>query len=237
MAPHAPLLLPEVAGSKNASRTGSVGHAVASLDLGRPDVVVIASPHGRSSGVYSGCAGDLDAFGPRGIEVAAETEPDVVASLAAAWGTTVVDERVDHGVVVPLRLLRAGGAAVVAISFAEGLEADEAVAEGEALAAALRDVASGTRVAFVASANLSAGHGERAPLPSIEGAAETDAAVIRCLRDEPAGLSGLAAALAAGGSCAAAPLAAFGMLFGGRRCDVLAYDHPFGVGHAVASAR
>ncbi len=191
--------------------------AVASLDFPGAEVIVLASPHGTRTGVYRVPSGDLDAFGPRGI--AAEAEPGPAGELARAWGRPVIDDKADYGIVVPLRLL-APAAPVVAVAFAEGSEDDDGLAN----AVASLD----PTVAFVASANLSPGLGPRSPLPSLEGAAEADAAVLTALREAPE------RAVVPPESCAAPTLAAFGALFAGRTCEVLAYEHPFGVGYAVA---
>lgn len=223
MVPHAPLLLPEVGGSRGAA----VAAAVKAVDLSGAGAIVLASPHGSVSGVYRRPAGDLDAFGPRGVKVAAEPAEDLGRSLSEAWGRPLLDGGADHGVVVPLRLLSAS-APVVAVAFEEGVDTHEGVVLAEAVSKL------GGAIAFVASANLSAGLNDRSPLPSLEGAADADAAVIAALRDDPAALVARAESLARAGSCAAPTLAAFGSLFAGRPCDVLAYEHPFGVGYAVA---
>lgn len=198
--------------------------AVRSLDLSEADVIVLASPHGTETGVYRSAAGDLDAFGPRGLDVAAARDGALVEALAAAWGRPVLDAKADHGVVVPLRLLTPP-APVVAVAFEEGADPRA----GSALAAAVTSL--GGSVAFVASANLSPGLDDRSPHPSLPGAAEADAAVLVALREAPE------RAAAPPESCAAPVLAAFGSLFAGRPCEVLAYDHPFGVGYAVAITR
>jgi hypothetical protein len=232
VAPHAPLLLPEVAGPANAARTEAVAAAVASIDLADADVVVVVSPHGRTTGVYARALGDLGAFGPRGIDVSRATDAGFAAALAEAWRRPVLDEPADHGIVVPLRLLPAA-APVVAVAFEEGAPAGLA----RDLASALETVAGDRTVAFVASANLSAGLRERAPVPSLDGAAAVDDRVLRALQLDPGALTEQGGELARAGSCAAAPLAAFGTLFAGRTCEVLAYDHPFGVGYPVAVTR
>lgn len=229
MVPHAPLLLAEVAGEARAAAGAPVREAVASIDLGDVDVVVIASPHGRATGVYASPAGDLDGFGPKGIGAVPPADPALAVQLAEAWGRPLLLEEADHGVVVPLRLLPVLDVPVVAVAFEEGAGADGA----RALAATL----SGRRVAFVASANLSAGLDERSPLPSLDGAAAADDAVLSALRERPGELADLGPVLERAGSCAGAPLTAFGVLFGRRPCDVLAYEHPFGVGYAVAVTR
>ncbi|HEX2195821.1 MAG TPA: hypothetical protein VHJ76_02750 [Actinomycetota bacterium] len=226
--PHAPLLLPEVAGKKNASATAPVAEAVASLDLGDPDVTLIASPHGSTTGVYARVEGNLDAFGPRGVDVSAPTDAELAAALAREWGRPLLDEPADHGIVVPLRLL-AATSPVVAVA----LGPDDADAFVQALLGVTRDRA----IAFVASANTSAGLDERAPLPSLDGARDADEDVLDALRERPADLGRRLDALAAAGSCAVATLGAFGLLFPDRPCEVLAYAHPFGVGYPVAVAR
>ena len=226
MVPHAPLLLPEVARA-NAAATSIVRAAVGTLVFEGP--VVIASPHGRRAGVYKRVSGDLDAFGPHDVSASAPPDEDFARDLAEAWRMPLLDEPADHGIVVPLRLLPAAPA-VVAVAFK-----DEGAGDGAALARALLSV--GRSFSFVASANLSAGLTERAPVPSIEGAAEADVAALSALRDSPEALAGLGPDLTAAGSCGAPVLAAFGTLFAGRSGDVLAYEHPFGVGYAVAVTR
>lgn len=234
--PHAPLLLREVAGERNAAATAAISAAVAALDPGAADVTVIASPHGRATGVYARAEGNLDAFGPRDVSASAAGDPAFAAALAEEWGVPLLEEPADHGIVVPLRLLRVGSP-VVAVAFAEGVAPGAARSEAESLARALAAVADRRSVSFVASANTSAGLGERAPLPSLDGASAAEEAVLRALRESPGDLGGHLDALAAAGSCATAPLAAFALLFAGRTCEVLAYEHPFGVGYPVALTR
>ena len=208
--------------------------AAAAIDLTRTGTVVIASPHGPETGVYARPGGDLDAFGPRGISAEAAGDDDFAHALAERWGRPVLDGPADHGIVVPLRLLGTDGVAVVAVTFAEGLDAEAAAAEAGRLTSALG--ALGTGFSFVASANTSAGLDERAPLPSLPGAPEAEAAVIEALGGDPATLAAQLPALARAGSCGAGPLAAFALLAAGRRCRLVAYGHPFGVGYPVAVA-
>ena len=235
--PHAPLLLGEVAGPEIAPATDEIASAIRSIDLGGTDTLVIASPHGGSSGLYALVEGDLDAFGCRGIGAAAPVGTGVGRGLAKQWGRPTQEGGADYGVVVPLRLLDRRDAPVVPVAFREGLAAPDAVAEAASFVEALRALDPPGTIAFVASANLSAGLDERSPVPSIEGAAAADDAVLRALREDPSGLVDLAGAIEGAASCAAATLAAFGMLFGGRSCDVLAYACPFGVGYPVAVVR
>lgn len=226
MVPHAPLLLPELGGS----RGGPIVDAVGAIDLSGVDAVVVASPHGRATGVYRAPEGNLDAFGPRGLDASADPDDAFAEELAAAWARPVLEDPADHGVVVPLRLL-ATPAPVVAVAFEEGIAPDQGTALARAITSAGRDVA------FVASANLSAGLNDRSPLPSLPGAGETDAAVLESLQNDPAKLLDQVHSLERAGSCAAPVLAAFGALFAGRPCEVLVYGAPFGVGYPVAVTR
>ncbi len=226
--PHAPLLLPEVVA---ADGTAPVREAMRSIDLRDADLIVIAAPHGRSTGIYTRTTGNLDAFGPRGIDVAKPTDAVFAQTLARSWGGRLLDAALDHGAVVPLRLLETRGAPVVAVAFREGALPVE---EARRLARAVTAAADGRRIAFVASANTSAGLSERAPLPSLEGAAAVDRCVLRALRERPGDLPACADDLVRAGSCGAGPLAAFGFLFPEEKCSVAAYERPFGVGYAVA---
>jgi aromatic ring-opening dioxygenase LigB subunit len=223
--------LTEVAGKVVAP---DVIEAARGLSLGDPSIIVLASPHGRATGVYASPAGDLGPFGRSDVAASAPTDRGVVAELARAWGRPVLDAPADHGIVVPLRLLGPRDVPVIALTFEEGREAAATTGEAETLAGALGEVA-GT-VAFVASANTSAGLTERAPLPSLPGAEAAEHALLDALESDPRRVPSCLPALTEAGSCAAGPLAALSFLLGDRRCKVLAYGHPVGVGYAVASS-
>jgi aromatic ring-opening dioxygenase LigB subunit len=209
-----------------------VTEAIRDIRLPAADAVVIVSPHGATTGVYRAASGNLDAFGPRGIAVDAPPAPDLAAAVATAWDCPLLDGPADHGVVVPLRLVDTGDTPVIAVAFEEDLAG---VTDGEGLARALH-VIDGT-IVFVASAHTSAGLTETAPLTSLPGAGDADEAVLAALRSDPAGLVASFGALAAAGSCSVAPLAAFALLCEGRSSELLAYEHPFGVGYPVAVTR
>ncbi|MFN2588715.1 MAG: hypothetical protein ABR613_11440 [Actinomycetota bacterium] len=226
------MLLEEVAGRAAAP---AVSAAARGLRFPQDARILLASPHGAGTGVYAAPRGDLDGFGPRGISVAATADRSFARDLAGAWERPLLDEPADHGIVVPLRLLDTGDAPVVAVAFEEGLDAAAVVDEAKALVAGLDGVRG--PVAFVASANTSAGLGDAAPLPSLPAAAAADAAALDALRRDPRLLVPLLPDLAAAGSCAVGPLAALALLLGDRPCDVRAYEHPAGVGYAVAATR
>ena len=65
--PHAPVLLPPVSGEENASPIGAVRAAIAGLEFGEIEAIVLLSPHGSRTGVYRSTAGSLADFGLRGI--------------------------------------------------------------------------------------------------------------------------------------------------------------------------
>ena len=44
--PHAPVLLPPVSGDENAARTAAVRTAIAGLEFGEIEAIVLLSPHG-----------------------------------------------------------------------------------------------------------------------------------------------------------------------------------------------
>jgi len=240
--PHAPVLLPEISGERAARVTHTLRVAARSIEFDDADVVVLLSPHGPASGVYGKVRGSLEAFGLPGVATDRATDPALLSRLARAWGRPVLPGPVDHGVVVPLALGSFSGP-VIAAAVAEatgpaGPHGDGAAAQGGAFAEALSELAQGCGVAFVASANTSAGLTQAAPLSELEGAKAAEKRLLRALAQ--GGDSVGEAALRAqrdGGSCAAGPLAAFGALFEGVPAEVHAYGHPFGVGYLVATAR
>ena len=139
--------------------------------------------------------------------------------------------QLDHGVLVPLLLL-GGKLPVVAAGLDEELPAEAAIEKGRAFVEALADV--DARIAFVASANTSAGLSARAPLGLVEGAEESERTLIEVLSTGTGDVdSALRDVAAVGSSCAAGPLAAF-MTLWPRGAQVSSYERPFGVGYLVA---
>jgi hypothetical protein len=62
---------------------------------------------------------------------------------------------------------------------------------------------------------------------------ETD--VLKALSADPSTLeSSIQALWSDGGSCSTSTLAVYGRVFAGRASEVVAYQHPFGVGYTVA---
>ncbi|MGH2731207.1 MAG: hypothetical protein ACRDJI_11455 [Actinomycetota bacterium] len=214
--------------------------AIAELRPRDVDLIVILSPHGARTGVYAGPGGSLDDFGVHGLEGEAETDRDAAAGLSKVWGTPLLDERADHGVVTPLLLMAPNAAPVIACTLVESTgpgaaPVERALDDARTFAAALKDLAAERRVLFMASANTSAALHPRAPLRERPEGRELDDAVLRALESDPGGLLDIPASLwRTAGACGAGPLTAFGTLFEGRPATVLGYAHPAGVGYLVA---
>jgi hypothetical protein len=254
--PHAPLLSEWVSGrevsSACATTLGSLDafRAGGRYDLGRADVLVIASPHGRSTGIYATIDGSLEGFGAGLPGLEAPGDEDAAELMAAHSGLPFGAGPVDHGVVVPLLLLVGGpdpdedGSIETEVlsplkvppivACVQG-EDDDPFAFGRAVAQAATQLAKERSVAILASAHTSAGLTPRAPLTELEGARDFDDAILATLGRDAGGLADAdAAAWAAQGSCGAGPLTAFGHLFKGSAAEVLSYESPFGVGYLVA---
>jgi hypothetical protein len=236
--PHAPVLLPPVSGDENAARTAVVRTAIAGLDLGDVEAIVLLSPHGSGTGVYRSTAGSLADFGMPGIRATHPTVDGIVSELSSAWGRPILEGPVDHGVLVPLLSL-CPAAPVVAASLRETASVDrdgvqESVAEGHAFVDAVSHL-SDRRLAFVASCNTGAGLSSRAPLTEVSRAIELEGRLVGEM--ERGTLSGdLAIEVGCAGSCAAGTLAGFAAAFGESQIKVRAHEAPFGVGYLVASA-
>lgn len=231
--PHAPVLLPAVSPA-HASATEPIRSAVASASFDDVDVIVLMTPHGPATGIYRDVKGALDGFGVTGVSLECATDAAFRDELAAAWKVPLLDDLIDHGALVPTLLLSPRVPVVVA-SLSEDLSMDDATRAGTGLAAALQSVSVTTRVALVASVNMSAGIGPRGPLPDLPGAEPLERAIALACETDLADLTDLAPDVATiAGSCGAGPLTAFGRVFAGQRAEVLAHEHPFGVGYLVA---
>ena len=229
--PHAPLLLPEVLVSSREGAAARVraGCVAAALSMSGPRALV-ASPHAVRTGVYVSPYGDLAALGPRAPAALCPLDLAFSEELARRWGRPLLEEPLDHGIVVPL-LLAEPAVPVVAIGFEEGGESAE---EAASLAQILRDLEMEGSV--VASANLSAGLNDRAPLTRLTGAEQLERETTEALMRDAGTLLQNAPRLAAeAGSCGLGPLALLGHLFEGSPAEVLAHEWPYGVGYLVAT--
>ena len=195
------------------------------------------SPHGRRTGVYRRPAGDLGGFGYPNVGLVIHSHEERAAALAKAWGAELLDEPVDHGVVVPFILWEpkhhpARAPVILTAAIAEDADAEAA---GQAFAEAVSESTDGEDVLFVASANGSTGLSPRAPLTELDGARKVQDAFLAALGSGGSDLGDVARALARdAGSCGLGPLVAFARLCGGRPSKILAHEEPVGVGYTVA---
>ncbi|MPZ70368.1 MAG: hypothetical protein GEU71_12700 [Actinobacteria bacterium] len=241
--PHAPLLtigansdgIPEVMATIRSALEG-----VRSIPS---DVVILVGPHGPTTGVYRTPAGSLAGFGAPGMHAGA-ARSEVSTTLAEAWGVPEIDGS-DHGVIVPLLLDALPPVPIVACTLADWTgnstgwgdegDPDTSMASAARLGEAIASLAADGSVLVVASAHTSAALSPRAPLTEREEGSRLDDRILGALRGDPRGLLDISPSQwAAGGACGAGPLTLFGQLFGGRSCEVLAYEAPVGVGYLVA---
>ena len=231
LVPHAPLLVLDDARSRAdvaLERVRAGAREVATLLDG---TLVVVSPHAPATGVYVSTRGGLRAFGVPRADAAYNVDQDMSARVAALWGRPALDEHLDHGVTVPLRLLAHDGP-VVAVGIAE-VEAG-VVDVARSLAQALEPV----EAAVIASVNGGAGVTARGPLTELPQGAALEAELRSVLEEDVGGLHELAPRLAAdGGSCSLGPLLVMAHLFEGMSMDVLAHEWPVGVGYPVAVTR
>jgi hypothetical protein len=231
--PHAPLLIGPHRGNalRAATRTRE---AVAALRLtdGAPCIAVLSS-HGRVTSVYEAGHGSLRDFGIDSADLDVAVDRGLTEELASAWHEPLDGSGLDHGIVVPLTLLE-GVRTVVAATVAEDLPVRTAIEQGRSFARAL--AACSAPIAFVASAHTGAALSPRAPLGLREQATDVEQRLLDHLSEGTGHGDSILEDLAlVGGSCGAAPLAAFIELFAGR-ATVHSYGAPYGVGYLVATA-
>ncbi|HEX8353327.1 MAG TPA: AmmeMemoRadiSam system protein B [Pyrinomonadaceae bacterium] len=252
IAPHPPIMVPEVGGARTAEVRASV-EAMRDLtarvkDCGA-ETVVLVSPHApleRDAFVAYGGArlrGDFANFrAPQAIVEAPLDEGllGAVREAAAEEHYRVVDlgaRELDHGTAVPLYfLLRNGwGGRVVALGYSF-LPDDDHIRFGKCIRRAVERV--GRRAAFIASGDLSHRLAPDAPAGFHPQACRFDEEVVESLRlNEPERISQIDHGLRRlAGECGyRSMLVAIGAAAGGRSaCEVMHYEAPFGVGYLVA---
>lgn len=218
--PHAPLLLEEVTPDREG--VGAVLEAIAGIAVPGEALVVLATSHGGSGYVYERARGSLAGFGIAGVGVDAQA---LVPESLRAWGP-VEDRPLDHGALVPMRLLGISDAVAVSVD-----------ADTRSVAGAIEKLAVERDVFVVCSAHTSARLTDRAPLPYSFDAVRLDARFVGDIETDCAAARDLADELVTiGGSCSGPTLKLFGELFAGRGSAVRAYGAPFGVGYPVVVA-
>ena len=239
--PHAPVLLPEIGGRSGAEARDHILRACDKIDTSGADVILVVSPHGRTAGVYARVTGSEVSFGGPEVRLDSPTDTGAADALAPAWRAPLLEDELDHGAVGCLHLLDIRRPSVVAAlpettgPAATG-DACAAMVEGRKLAGAVKRAFNGSSVLVVASAHTSAALTPRAPLTERPEGRALDERVLTSLAADVGALDDISCdAWTAGGSCGAGPFAAFGRLLSGRSAEVLAYEHPFGVGYLVAT--
>ncbi|MGH2755027.1 MAG: hypothetical protein ACRDLB_11410 [Actinomycetota bacterium] len=237
--PHAPVLALEDRPELDFFRRSAVD-ACRTLDA--CDVLILLSPHGEAEGVYRAVEGSLKGFGLGAVAVSATTDDAMITRIASSWDREILEAEVDHGIVGALAIGRPS-LPIIACSLAEvtgpapASEAGDVVESAFLFADALQGVAGDEKVGLIASAHTAAALTPRAPLALRPEAKELDDMLLDHLATDCGGLARVEPDLwSEAEACGAGPLTVFGVLFEGRRADVLAYDHPFGVGYLVATA-
>ncbi len=184
--------------------------------------------------------GSLGGFGIRGVHVERRTDRKLARELATAWDKPMLDDAIDHGVLVPLLLGLPPNVVAVAATLKEITGPDaaavpDAIEEGRALARAVEELAGDRDVIFAASAHTSAALSPSAPLMERPEAHELEDLVTIALEEDLGRLNAVDAALwERSGSCGAGPLCALGTLFPGRTARTSFREAPFGVGYLLA---
>lgn len=261
LVPHPPILIPAV-GREESERVhttrDSLHRLATELSERAPEVVVIISPHGP---VFSDAiaihrlesiTGDLGEFGAPALSFAVEIDQRlgelVVAEARAAkiptapvtpeWAAEWEAERLDHGSMVPLYFLQQAGWSGPILPIAVGmLPPVQLYAFGQALQQAIDK--SGRRTVVLASGDLSHRLSDDAPDGLSPDGAAFDREVVEALgRGDLAALFAIDPGMRErAGECACRPLLMLAGVLDGLEIDplVYSYEHPFGVGYAVAA--
>jgi MEMO1 family protein len=259
VAPHPPIMVPEVGGSRAEVTSASADALAVAADLLRrfdPETIVVMSPHAQ--GLYDAFvvdssdryAGDLGDFGAPSVALHPEGDPGLALAILRAAGETglpamdrVGDRRLgpgrlDHGVLVPMSFLDREGRWPIVVLPLTFLPYDQHRRFGEAIASAARSL--GRRVAFLASGDSAHRLTPDAPAGFSPRAREFDETVVRLLQaGEYRTLETIDEALVEdAGQCGLRSWITLGGFLEGTGAvtRVLAYEGPWGVGYPTAVA-
>jgi len=245
--PHPPLLIPAVGGD-NRTRVAATVAAMERLaaETGEVDLAVVVSPHtpgfADAVGVRSPATlgGDFGDFRCPDVGVEIDNDIEFVERLlersAGGDGPAIEplhDQRLDHGVLVPLFFLSARRLVNLSVMREYDVHAE--------LGRMVRETADelGRDVLFVASGDLSHRLQPGAPAGYDPRGARFDAAVVSLFAaGDLEGLRSIDADLVRGaGECGLRSFIALGAFLGDQAAParVLSYEGPFGVGYAVAA--
>jgi MEMO1 family protein len=252
IAPHPPVMVPEVGGASAEEVRGSVAamrELTERLKACGAATVVIISPHApleeRAFVAYDGpqLRGDFANFRAPHATVDAELDAELLAALEESaaeedYGVVRLKGRaLDHGTAVPLYFLARNGWAGRAVALGYSFLPDE---DHVRFGACVRRAAVrvGRPVAFIASGDLSHRLKPGAPAGFHPEAHRFDEQVVGAFRDNaPARVAEIDGSLRRlAGECGyRSMLVAFGASVGSEKdCEVLSYEAPFGVGYLVA---
>lgn len=247
VAPHPPLLVPEVGrGHLDQVQATVDGMGRLGVALGERETIVIVSPHAplnRSTFTVKSSptvVGDLSRFGAGSVKQVFETDTELVDTLVetARLGDVEVrpvdDPTLDHGVMVPLHFLKTRR--LVVLSVVADHAAHRALGTAVRRACETRDRPD---VAFVASGDLSHRLLPGAPAGYDEHASAFDRRVVELLSEgDFAALDDLDPGMIdRAGECGLRSLIALGGFLGddaSRNPQIFSYEGPFGVGYLVA---
>lgn len=257
IAPHAPIMVPDVGGSKAMVTAGSIeALRIAEQALRRfaPDTLVVISPHApRLSDAFAvdttaHAEGSFAEFGAVHTRISVSTDVEFAERLLDLLGARGIPGAsraehphlrpgvLDHGVLVPLSILDPRGTIPCVGLSVSDLSHDH----HRQLGAAVGDVAEllGRRVAFLASGDLSHRLTPQAPAGYSPRGAEFDEQVVGLLRagnlDAMIGID--ADLVREAGECGLRPLIALSGALPNQEVRFLHYEAPWGVGYVTALA-
>lgn len=262
IAPHPPIMVPEVGGARAAATDASAAamrEAAEAIRDARPETLVLMSPHAPPTAdafvvdASERTVGSLAAFGAADVALAYRGDPELAHAIleeSARRAIPAIDRteyaalapgQLDHGALVPLSFIdRAGSYRLVELSLTFLPLADHA-AFGEAVRAAA--TALGRRVVFVASGDCSHRLTPGAPAGYSPRAAAFDKRLLELISDgDYEGLSRLEPDLIeSAGECGLRSFVTLGGFLRSADAEtrLLAYEGPWGVGYltALATAR
>ncbi|MBU4194064.1 MAG: hypothetical protein KKE79_05160 [Actinobacteria bacterium] len=254
VAPHAPILVPEVGGSelgKIESSSRALDALAAQIrDIGPETIVIVSPPHislsqdkGFDVKTGEGVNGSLSRFGAPQVAVRFTVDDELVESIAQAAGprdiSLVGDESTgeqDWGVLVPLRLLAPATCRLVSIRVSPYLPYRDHYYLGIAIREGVKKVA--RNAVFIASGDFSHRLTRGAPSGYNPRGKEFDAEIVdiigtgefnRLFEMDPGLIE------SAGEDCLWSVAVLAGTVDGYRfDSEVLSYEGPFGVGYMVA---
>jgi aromatic ring-opening dioxygenase LigB subunit len=251
--PHAPILVPEVAGSR-LERCERSSRACAELARrvvdGRPTRLFLVSPHAPRAvgafGLFAGerVRGNLAEFGAARVKVNLACDRAAAAAISRACAAeqvalrSVPDVPLDHGSAVPLWFLVAAGwsGPTCVASLPVTVSSAACAAFGRAVGRAY--AGSGGAVALIASGDMTHRASPGAPEGYDPRGARFDLKMTDLVRQgrlrEVAALDPALRDAAAEDSVEPTTIVAAALGFEAHGAEVLSYEHPFGVGYLVA---